>query len=297
MTGTTPTTAFNPVGVITKPGDHRLADTVQGLLSHLRSRHVEVLVDESATDLLGPESCTVHPRSRIAAECNLAIVVGGDGTLLHAARSLLDASVPMVGINRGRLGFLADISPEDMTQRIDDILAGRYNEDRRFMLEGRVFRGDECLIRSDAFNDVVVHAQCMVRMIEFDTMIDGRYLATQNADGLVVATPTGSTAYALSGGGPIVYPTLEAICLVPICPHTLTNRPIVVHSGSRIEIRICPHNTVPAMVSFDGQVNQELDPDDRIVIARRDKQLRLIQPPEFDYFQILRAKLKWSERP
>jgi len=297
MTGTHSTPAFKTIGVITKPGDQRLADTVQGLLSHLRSRQVKVLVDESAAELLGPEACPVHPRSRLVSECDLALVVGGDGTLLHAARSLLDASVPMVGINRGRLGFLADISPEDMTERIDEILAGRYNEDRRFMLQGQVFRAEDCLMRSDAFNDVVVHAHGMVRMIEFDTMIDGRFMNSQLADGLVISTPTGSTAYALSGGGPVVYPTLEAICLVPICPHTLGNRPIVVHSGSRIEIRIRAHNSVPAMVSFDGQVNHELEPEDRIVITRRERQLRLIQPPGFDYFQILRAKLKWSERP
>ena len=288
---------FNTIGLITKPDDDRLADTVRSLLEYLRCKALSIVVDETAASLLQDSDLSAQGREAIGAKCDLAIVVGGDGTLLHAARSLLTTGVPLLGINRGRLGFLVDISPDEMTMRLDEILDGKYKEDHRFLLRGRVTREGDQIAESDAFNDIVVHVREMVRMIECDTYIDDRYLNTQRADGLIVSTPTGSTAYALSGGGPILHPNLGAIVLVPICPHTLSNRPIVVKATSRIEIVINHHGEVPAMVSFDGQATVDLHARDRIVITQQSHPLRLIQPAEHDYFEILRAKLKWSEQP
>ncbi len=289
-----PIADFSTVGLITKPGDALLADTVRALLEYLHARGLNVLVDHSAGALLhNTGKCSVR-REEIAAHCDLAIVVGGDGTLLHAARSLVEYHVPLLAINRGRLGFLADISPEDMISRLDDILAGRYKEERRYMLHAAVRRAEEIIAESNAFNEVVAHVKGSVRMIELEIYINSRFVNILRADGLIVATPTGSTAYALSGGGPILYPSLEAIALVPICPHTLTNRPIVVDAGSRIEVILCRHNTNLALASFDGQAEVDLVPNDRIQIERQASALRLIQPQDHDYFQILRAKLRWG---
>jgi NAD+ kinase len=287
-------TEFNAIGLITKPSDMLLGDTVRALLAYLRARGHEVLVDQSAGPLLRHTGLNSVSRDEIARRCDLAIVVGGDGTLLHAARSLIDYEVPLLGINRGRLGFLADISPDDMLSRLDEILGGRYKEDHRHLLHASVQRAGKITAQSDAFNEVVAHVKGSVRMIELEIYIDGRFVNTLRADGLIVSTPTGSTAYALSGGGPILYPSLEAIVLVPICPHTLTNRPIVVDANSRIEVVLCRENTTPAGASFDGQGDLDLMPNDKICIVRKEPRLRLIQPQDHNYFQILRAKLRWG---
>lgn len=285
---------FATIGLITKPEDERLADTVHALIHYLRTREASVLIDENVGRLVQGWSMQVVSRSVIAERCDLVIVVGGDGTFLNAARSLVDRAVPILGINRGRLGFLVDISPEDMIRHLDDILAGAFREDRRFLLQAELWRGDQLIAQGPAFNDVVVRVSGVVRLIELETLINDRFVNHLRADGLIVATPTGSTAYALSGGGPILYPSLEAIVLVPICPHTLSNRPIVVAATSRIEIVFCRSNQVPAEVSFDGQADFRLKPEDRIRIWRKETALRLIQPQDHDYFEILRAKLRWG---
>ncbi len=287
-------TEFKAIGLITKPSDMLLGDTVRALLDYLRARGHEVLVDQSAGPLLRHTGLSSVRREEIARRCDLAIVVGGDGTLLHAARSLIEYDVPLLGINRGRLGFLADISPDDMISRLEQIFSGRYREERRHLLHARVMRAGRLAAQSDAFNEVVAHVKGSVRMIELEIYIDGRFVNTLRADGLIVSTPTGSTAYALSGGGPILYPSLEAIVLVPICPHTLTNRPIVVDAESRIEVVLCRENATPAGASFDGQGDVDLMPNDKICIERKAPYLRLIQPQDHNYFQILRAKLRWG---
>ncbi|MCA1805361.1 MAG: NAD(+) kinase, partial [Xanthomonadaceae bacterium] len=233
-------------------------------------------------------------REELAARCDLAIAVGGDGTLLNAARSLADAGVPLLGINRGRLGFLADILPADMTSSLDRVLAGHYQEEERTLLHAEVLRNGECLHQSDALNDVVIHKYDIARMIELETHIDGRFLNTQRSDGLVMATPTGSTAYALSGGGPILHPTLSAIVLVPICPHTLTNRPIVINDHATIEVILHGGSTTEAQVTCDGQVKFPLDCGDRVRVCRKDKTIRLLHPPGHDHYEVLREKLRWG---
>ncbi|MEN8131651.1 MAG: NAD(+) kinase [Pseudomonadota bacterium] len=287
---------FSTIGLITKPGDVRLTDTVHSLVNYLRSKSLDIIVDQGAAILLQDPGLVGQTRQDMARHCDLIIVVGGDGTLLHAARSLVSSQIPMLGINRGRLGFLVDVSPDDIAAALDGILAGQYKEEYRFLLHAEVVRDGMVIAQSEAFNDVVVHVRNVVRMIELDTYVDGRYLNTQRADGLIVATPTGSTAYALSGGGPILHPSLNAIVLVPVCPHTLSNRPIVVDAESRIEIKVCERNNPPARVSFDGQANVKLLPKDCIKIRRQSHLLRLIQPIDHDYFEILRAKLRWSEQ-
>ena len=288
---------FSTIGIITKPSDIRLADTVRALLEYLHSKSLDVFVDETAIDLIQDTGVTVHGRDTIVHHCDLGIVIGGDGTLLHAARSLAPFDIPLLGINRGRLGFLVDVSPLEMTLVLDEVLNGKYQEDHRFLLHAEVIRNGEVIAASDAFNDVVVHVSDVVRMIEVDTYVNNHYLYTQRTDGLIVATPTGSTAYALSGGGPILHPRLNAIVLVPICPHTLTNRPIVVDAESYIQIDLSQRNNAPSRVSFDGQVSVDLEPNDRIQVNRQSHTLRLIQPVGHDYYEILRAKLHWSEQP
>jgi NAD+ kinase len=285
---------FSTIGLITKPGDALLADTVRALLGYLHARRLNVLIDQSAGALLQDKGKSSVRREEIARCCDLAIVVGGDGTMLHAARSLIDYDVPLLAINRGRLGFLADISPDDMIARLDEILAGHYKEERRYLLHATVIRVNQNIAESDAFNEVVTHVKGSVRMIEVEIYINNRFVNTLRADGLIVSTPTGSTAYALSGGGPILYPSMEAVVLVPICPHTLSNRPIVVDADSHIEVILCRHNTSPARASFDGQADVDLIPNDRISIERKASTLRFIQPQDHDYFQILRAKLRWG---
>lgn len=288
---------FQTIGVIAKQGDAALADTLVRLLSHLGERGREVVLDASAAELLPGRRGEGVGREEIAARCDLAVVVGGDGTLLNAGRSLADAEVPILGVNQGRLGFLVDVSPEEMTARLDEILQGRFLEEPRTLLRATVERAGRPIHTAEALNDVVIHIRDVVRMIEFDTYIDGRFVNTQRADGLIVSTPTGSTAYALSGGGPILHPGLDALVLVPICPHTLSHRPIVVDVERSIEVAICAQNTAPAQVAFDGQSSLDLEPEDRVRIVRAPHRLRLIHPQGYDFFHILRAKLRWSEQP
>lgn len=287
---------FRTILLVSKPGDPTLRSTLETLWSFLERRGCRVLLDPSACTLLqaqGRAPCT-HGETPPP---DLVLAVGGDGTLLHAARRFVDRGIPLAGVNRGRLGFLADISPDEMLERLEEILSGQYQEDQRTMLCGRVLRDGTEILSNSALNDVVLHARRSVRMISFDVYVGGRLLARQNADGIVVATPTGSTAYALSGGGPILHPDVAALTLVPICPHTLSNRPIVIDDRSRLGLTLCPDNTVPAVVSFDGQVDCDLEPGDCVEVWLKEARLRLIQPLNLDYFEILRAKLKWSELP
>jgi NAD+ kinase len=183
-----------------------------------------------------------------------------------------------------------------MDEQLNTILAGNFDEEARTLLHATVTRGEEIISSSNALNDVVIHKKDIARMIELDTWINGRFLNTNRSDGLIIATPTGSTAYALSGGGPVLHPALEAITLVPICPHTLSNRPIVIHDDAIIEVVVHP-GALQAQISCDGQVNSVLDPGDRITIRQHEHALRLLHPPGHDYYEVLRKKLRWSEHP
>lgn len=287
---------FRTIGIITKPDDPAVGDTVRALLTYLEDKQVSVEVDQSAAALVRGTGHTTISRKELARRCDLAIVVGGDGTLLNAARSLVEARVPIVGVNRGRLGFLVDVSPEAMLTQLEEILSGRYREETRFLLKAQVRLNGELVSETHAFNEVVIHGQGLVRVIELETRVNGQFLNHLRSDGLIVSTPTGSTAYALSGGGPILHPGLEAIVLVPICPHTLSYRPIVVDAASEIQVQLHPSNNSPGQISVDGQPGVELTADDIILITRKQESLRLIQPEDHDYFAALRYKLRWSEQ-
>jgi NAD+ kinase len=296
--GTMSTPVFHTIGLIGKFGDPNVADTLQQIAAHLLRRRLRVLLDDSSARLM-PDSggLEIASRDRIGEQCDLAIVMGGDGTMLNAARSLVDYEVPILGVNLGRLGFLADVSPSELPQSLDAVLDGQFREARRSLLHAQVMHGDRITGEADALNDVVVHKCEVARMIEVDTFLDGRFLNTYRADGLIISTPTGSTAYALAGGGPIIYPGLEAVVLVPICPHTLTHRPIVVKADSVIEIVLNVANLTQPQVTCDGQISLALEPGDHVVIRKKDRKARLIHPLNHDYFKLLRAKLSWGLNP
>jgi NAD+ kinase len=287
---------FRRIGLIGKSADGNVSMTLRALTSYLEEMQAEVLVDEGIADVFAGTPHPVVDRATLAAACDLAIVVGGDGTLLNAARSLAEPGVSVLGVNLGRLGFLVDVSPEEMAQQLARIFAGEYIEEQRTLLYATVTRNGEVLSEGAALNDVVVHKRDIARMIELDTFIEGAFLSTNRADGLIVCTPTGSTAYALSGGGPILHPRLCAIAVVPICPHTLSSRPIVVHDESIIDI-IVRAGTVEAQVSCDGQVSYLLDAGDHVTVRKHDHALSLLHPPGHDYYAMLREKLRWSEQP
>ncbi|MEZ5543120.1 MAG: NAD(+) kinase [Pseudomonadota bacterium] len=290
------TATFSRVGLIGKANDHEVALTLQALADYLDRRQLPYLLDAGIAPLVSCPGHRVVERAALAGQCDLAIVVGGDGTLLNAARSLAEAGASVLGVNLGRLGFLVDVSPDEMTTQLDRILSGEYIQEERTLLHASMTRGETVLGESTALNDVIVHKRDIARMIELDTWIDGHFLNTTRSDGLIVSTPTGSTAYALSSGGPVLRPKLNAIVLVPICPHTLSYRPIVVDDDAVIEIVL--HDGVQeATVSCDGQVSQPLEAGDHVRVQRHAFTLRLLHPPGHDYFAVLRRKLRWSEQP
>lgn len=283
---------FQTIGVIGKFADPGVQGEVDAVCRHLRRRNRDVLVDEqTARTLSGFSACAAACRP-LTERCDLVIVVGGDGTLLHAARMLEGTDVPILGINLGRLGFLVDISPKEMLRRIDEVLDGSFKTENRFLLVSEHRRGDDVLASGTALNDVVLHKKDVARMVGFETHVDGRLMNHHRSDGLVAATPTGSTAYALSGGGSLLTPDLEVVTLVPICPHTLSDRPIVVSAASHIVLRLC--EDLHGLVSWDGQGNCVVEPGDEIHIRRHPVSLRLLHPVDYDYFEILRAKLGWG---
>ena len=289
-------TAFRHIGIIIKQQDPRLQSTLETLLDELRKVDVTLYLDETLQHAGYPLDQLVS-RAEIASHCDLCIVVGGDGTLLGAARSLAAANVPLLGVNIGRLGFLVDVSPDELPDQLGAILDGEFQTERRCMLRARILRDGEFLVSEHALNDVVLHVRDAIRMIEFETRIDGRLVNMQRADGIVISTPTGSTAYALSGGGPILHPEINALTMVPICPHTLSSRPIVVGGNSNISISLHQHNHSSARVAFDGQNMINIQPGDELLIDRSVNTLQLIHPSSYDYYAILRQKLNWSAQP
>jgi len=288
---------FSKIGIISKPDDPAIAATVQALYQFLQNRSIEIFTDNISTSFLSSGSIKESSHEDIASSSDLVIVVGGDGTILHAAHSLIQNEIPLLGINLGRLGFLAEISPDEIEKELGLILSGKYREAKRNILQASLIRDGKTIGSCSAINDVVVHAKQMVRMIELESRVNGKYVNTLRADGYIVATPTGSTAYALSGGGPILHPNMDAIVMVPICPHTLSNRPIVVNADSRVEIILSEENRHTALASVDGQIDMDFIPGDTIVIEKSKHVLHLIQPTDYDYYDILRVKLRWSTSP
>jgi NAD+ kinase len=285
---------FKTIGIISKFSDLSIGDSVTTLIDFLLARGLEVVLEESAAKTLTSTKLETVDLAQLGQRCDLAIVVGGDGTILHSARALADDNIPLVGVNLGRLGFLADILPDEMIDKLGEILIGNYFEEQRFLLTSYVERDGERIMEGYAFNDVVLHKWASVRMIEFETRVDDQLVNCQRSDGIIVSTPTGSTGYALSGGGPILQPDMNAITLVPICPHTLSNRPLVIDGDSQVELIVKAGSQPHVRITLDGQDNFEVSDDDRIVICKKDKPVRLIHPPGHDHFQLLRAKLGWG---
>jgi len=283
---------FDTIGLIGKHADPTPGETLLRVAGFLRQRGQRVLLEEATAGHFPGHGLDTASLDEIGRQCDLAIVVGGDGTLLHAARSLADQGVPLIGINLGRLGFLADISPDGMLTALEQIFGGKYAEEQRFMLHAEI-DGQHCT----ALNDVVIHKWNIARMIELETYIDGTFVEAQRSDGLIISTPTGSTAYALSGGGPLLQPDLNAILMVPICPHTLSNRPVVINGDSVIEILVSSNTRLSHVrVTCDGQTCLPLG-GNRIRIRKHQHPVRLIHPLDHDHFNILRAKLGWSGHP
>lgn len=286
--------SFKRIGLFSKQEDSRISSTLVQLYQFLSKQSFTIMATSTVAQFLEIEA---HDEAKMANNIDLAIVVGGDGTLLKVSRLLAPKNIPIIGINLGRLGFLVDISSNNLDRQLQEMLDGKFAIEPRTLLQADVFRGKEKLGSEGALNDVVVHVRNDVRMIEFDTKIDGDFVNTQRADGMVISTPTGSTAYSLSAGGPILHPSLNAVTMVPICPHTLSHRPIVVSAESEIEILLCESRNVDARVSFDGQANLNLKAGDRIVIRQHPNKLLLVHPESYDYYNILRSKLGWSATP
>lgn len=287
--------AFQTVALIGKYKSPGIADQLLQLAKFLEERGTTVLVDRLTASHLGQQAYPVLTLEEIGTRADLAIVLGGDGTMLNIARTLAPHRVALVGINRGRLGFLTDIYSGSMLDDIGDLLSGHYVVEERMLLDGEVVSGGRKVCDALAFNDVVVHRGMTGNMIEFEVRIDGQFVYTQRSDGLIVATPTGSTAYALSAGGPIVHPRLQVFTLVPICPHTLSNRPVVVSSESTVEILM--HGDSDSRVHFDSHSHCDLRDSDRVVVRRGADPVRLLHPAGHSYYHMLREKLHWSETP
>lgn len=288
---------FKKIGIIGKLYDPRVAESINELAAYLTGRHCEVFIDQITSDKLEISSeYPVFSRKDLGEDADLVIIVGGDGTLLNAARSLAQYEIPLLGFNLGRLGFLTDLSPTDMTGKLDEILQGEYQREPRGLLQTTIYRQGEMIDQNCAFNDVVVQKWKSARMLEYETYIDEQFINSSRSDGLIVSTPTGSTGYALSGGGPILHPSLHAIVIVPICPHAMTYRPIVVYADSKIEIIVRDCNRGEAQVTCDGQIDIGVERDDKIEITKYKTLVTLIHPKNYDYYSILRAKLHWGKR-
>jgi len=285
---------FKRISLITNSSADEVADTLNAVIEFLQQRKIGIELDECCAKIARNKDLPVAEADMVGVNSDLAIAIGGDGTMLKAAHLICGHGIPLLGINRGHLGFLADIPADSVEKHLGEILKGNYAEDERFLLYCEVHRDNQLICVKYAFNDVVVQKWDVAKLIELDTFVDGIFVHRQRSDGMIVSSPTGSTAYALSGGGPILYPTLDAMVLVPICPHSLTNRPIVINGNSRVEIIVRDDEVHHARLTCDGDVAMELESGDKVMVEKKDQMIRLIHPANHDHFSILRAKLRWG---
>ena len=286
--------AFKTVGLIGRSQQDGLVDVLRELLLLLEARDLAILLEAPLGELVPEHRPRLASRDEIGQEADLVIVVGGDGSLLSAARTLAKYEVPVLGVNRGRLGFLTDISPDEIAQQVPAVLDGHYERESRFLLDAQVHRAGRVVASADALNDVVVNSGTSAQMIELELSINDTFVYRQRADGLIISTPTGSTAYSLSGGGPIMHPTLDAVVLVPMYPHALSSRPIVVDGSSEIRIDILERNRIHPPVTCDGQVNMTARPGDSVHITKKSDRLTLLHPVGHSFYASCRDKLRWS---
>jgi NAD+ kinase len=287
------------IALIGKYQSREIAESLSLLAKNLHDRGVGVLVEEATASLsetgAEPHIWTRCSYAEIGARADAAIVLGGDGTMLNAARHLARHRVPLVGVNQGRLGFMTDIARADMLTCVDDLLAGKFTAESRMLLSGEIVRDGRVVASNLALNEVVVDKGAIGRLIDFDLYVDGEFLYNLRSDGVIVSTPTGSTAYSLAANGPILHPQVTGIALVPLCPHSLTNRPVLVGDRNAIEIRIV--HADDSRVHFDGQVTFDMKPGDAMRIRRSEDSVCFLHPPGYSYFAMLREKLHWSRQP
>jgi len=287
---------FATVGLIGKQAHQGANLSFKALIVYLKNRGCRVLVEENTANRLDSEGFETASITEIGKQADLAIVVGGDGNMLGAARVLAEFNVAVVGINRGNLGFLTDINPDDVEPQLDSIFNGEGIAEQRFLLEVEVSRNGKIQSRNSAVNEVVLHHGKVAHMLEFEVYIDDIFVYSQRSDGLIVATPTGSTAYSLSGGGPILMPNLDALTLVPMFPHTLSSRPIVVDANSVVKMQVSPENRDNLQVSCDSHIVLSVLPGDEVLIRKKTQRLSLIHPKDYNYFKVLRTKLNWGTK-
>jgi len=274
--------------------DPRVAESVGSLVPHLLSRNVRVLVSDETEFTASGEGILRKPERDIGENADLVIAIGGDGTLLYAARLVARHGVPLLGVNRGRLGFLTDVMPQNMFPCIDAALQGKLQADERPLLAAHLHNSNGVVAEALALNDVVMQKYSTGRMLDFETHLDGTYVNTHAGDGVVIASATGSTAYALSCGGPIVEPHLDVVVVAPICPHTLSDRPIVVSARSEIEVKLLERPDTRAQITCDGLVLGEFAPGDRLQVKAARERITLLHPSGYDYYRLLRSKLHWG---
>ncbi len=282
------------VGIVAKPDAARAAGTLTRLVEWLQARGIRVWLEKETAGLVPAAPVTAVDKTDLAAQVDLIVVLGGDGTLLSMARAVGDLGVPLLGVNLGGLGFLTATTLDEMLPALDAFLAGRMTVEERMMLGARVARDGQRLAEHAALNDVVITKSAMSRIVDLSVSVEGQYATAYRADGLIISTPTGSTAYSLSAHGPILFPTMDAIVLTPICSHTLTNRPIVLPGSLRIEVTLLTDQEV--MLTIDGQVGFHLHEGDTVAVQQASSRIRLVRFPHKDFFSVLRTKLKWGER-
>lgn len=287
---------FQNIAVVARLRQPEVVESLRRLVAFLKADGRTVFAEALTAESLNDPTIATISRGSVEGTVDLVIVVGGDGSMLGAARALADLNVPLLGLNRGRLGFLTDIHPDDMEASIGRVLGGEFRATERFLLEMEVERNGRTIANGLALNDLVLHPGKSVRMMELELYIDGQFVYSQRSDGLIVSTPTGSTAYALSAGGPIMTPELNAMVLVPMNAHTLASRPIVVSGESQLEVLVGTRNELHPQVSCDGQADVTTEPGDVIKIRRKPRPLRLIHPVDHNFYQTCRNKLGWGKR-
>ena len=286
-------TEFKTIGILGKPSDPEMAETLKTLYYFLKPNY-QVSIDPVSAKLIPDFSGSIHPLKNLAHHCDVLIAVGGDGTFLSAARAASGCNIPLIGINLGRLGFLVDISPAELQTKLNAILQGHHRKEKRFLLRTKIIRDAQLIHEETAVNEVVIHRWVTPSMIELKTSIDGVFLNTQRSDGLIISTPTGSTAYSLSAGGPIIHPALDVLLLVPLNPHTLSNRPIVIDASSEVEINFIKTKEVNAQVTCDHIAIPGVLISDTILIKKDPNPITILHPENHDFFHTLRDKLYWS---
>jgi NAD+ kinase len=280
------------IGILTKPKFPEVKTTLHAVVSWLRERRIDVILDHTSATLLGEPGGL--QKTQLAGKADVLLVLGGDGTMLNAARLAGERGIPILGVNMGGLGFLTEVRLEHLYPSLDRVFANEFVLDERLMLKTHVHRHGETVAHGVVLNDVVISKGTLARMIELKIAIQGRFVTNLRGDGLIVSTPTGSTAYSLSAGGPIVNPAVQALMLTPICPHTLTHRPLIVPGNVEIEVTLTSRDD-GAMATLDGQVGIAMSQGDTTVISASEHRTRLIRFPESDYYDVLREKLKWGD--